>query len=56
MEFELGKSYDTLQIGDKASFTKTITETDVYFFAGISGENWFPRERRWLFHRPEGKI
>ena len=26
MEFELGKSYDTLQIGGKASFTKTISE------------------------------
>jgi 3-hydroxybutyryl-CoA dehydratase len=38
MEFALGKSYDQLEIGDKASFTKTITETDVYLFAGISGD------------------
>lgn len=38
MEFELGKSYDQLRIGEKASFTKTITETDVYLFAGISGD------------------
>jgi len=38
MEFELGKSYDTLRIGDKASFSKTISETDVYLFAGISGD------------------
>ena len=38
MEFELGKSYDTLRIGEKASFTKTISETDVYLFAGISGD------------------
>ena len=28
MEFELGKSYDTLQIGEKASFTKTISERE----------------------------
>jgi len=28
MEFELGKSYDTLQIGKKAPFTKTITERE----------------------------
>jgi hypothetical protein len=56
MEFELGKSYDRLRIGEKASFTKTISETDVYLFAGISGENWCPRERRWLFRRPEGTI
>jgi 3-hydroxybutyryl-CoA dehydratase len=38
MDFELGKSYDELQIGEEASFTKTITETDVYLFAGISGD------------------
>ena len=38
MEFELGKSYAQLQIGEEASFTKTITETDVYLFAGISGD------------------
>jgi hypothetical protein len=28
MEFELGKSCDTLQIGDKGSFTKTISEME----------------------------
>ncbi len=38
MDFELGKSYDELHIGEEASFTKTITETDVYLFAGISGD------------------
>ena len=38
MEFELGKGYDQLQIGEEASFSKTITETDVYLFAGISGD------------------
>lgn len=38
MDFELGKSYDELQIGDEANFSKTITETDVYLFAGISGD------------------
>jgi acyl dehydratase len=38
MEFELGKSYDQLQVGEEASFTKTVTETDVYLFAGISGD------------------
>ncbi len=38
MQFELGKSYDELEIGETASFTKTITETDVYLFAGISGD------------------
>jgi 3-hydroxybutyryl-CoA dehydratase len=38
MEFELGKGYEQLEIGDEASFAKTITETDVYLFAGISGD------------------
>ena len=38
MDLELGKSYDELQTGEEASFSKTITETDVYLFAGISGD------------------
>lgn len=38
MDFQLGYSYDELEIGMKGSFTKTITETDVYLFAGISGD------------------
>lgn len=33
-----GKTFDEIQIGETASFTKTITETDVYLFAGISGD------------------
>lgn len=36
--FQMGKSYDQLEIGEEASFSKTITETDVYLFAGISGD------------------
>ncbi len=38
MNFELGLSYDRLELGMRASFSKTITETDVYLFAGISGD------------------
>lgn len=38
MNFELGKRYEELKIGEEASFSKTITETDVYLFAGISGD------------------
>lgn len=38
MEFEAGRSYEDLNIGDKASFSKTISESDVYLFAGISGD------------------
>jgi len=27
-----------IQVGQSASFTKTVTETDVYLFAGVSGD------------------
>jgi len=37
-DFELGYSYDELEVGMSASFSKTISETDVYLFAGISGD------------------
>ncbi|MFH0888993.1 MAG: MaoC family dehydratase [Planctomycetota bacterium] len=30
--------YIDIKIGDKASFSKTISETDIYNFAGISGD------------------
>lgn len=33
-----GITIDKLEIGQSASFTKTITETDVTLFAGISGD------------------
>jgi len=35
---EKGLTYSQINIGDTASFSKTITETDVYNFAGISGD------------------
>lgn len=34
----MSKTFDQLQLGDSASFTKTITETDVVLFGGISGD------------------
>lgn len=33
-----GKTVNELKVGDKASFTKTITETDVYNYAGVTGD------------------
>lgn len=33
-----GKTIAELKIGDKASFEKTITETDVCLFAGVTGD------------------
>jgi 3-hydroxybutyryl-CoA dehydratase len=34
----LGKTVDELKIGDKAYISKTISEFDVYGFAGITGD------------------
>jgi 3-hydroxybutyryl-CoA dehydratase len=31
-------TYDQINLGDSASFTKTISESDVYLFAGITGD------------------
>jgi 3-hydroxybutyryl-CoA dehydratase len=34
----LGKSISELTIGEYAEFTKTIAESDIYLFAGITGD------------------
>jgi len=31
-------NYDEISIGDSASFAKTLTESDIYLFAGITGD------------------
>lgn len=33
-----GRTIDQLNIGETAEFTKTVTETDVYLYAGITGD------------------
>lgn len=33
-----GLTIDQLQLGQQASFTKTISESDVYLYAGITGD------------------
>lgn len=38
MNYEPGKSYEEINVGDEASFSKTITETDVTLFAAITGD------------------
>ena len=32
------RTIDTIQVGDSESFTKTVTETDIIMYAGISGD------------------
>ncbi|HYE84592.1 MAG TPA: MaoC family dehydratase [Clostridia bacterium] len=34
----MGKTFSEINVGDKASFEKTISETDVYMFAGVTGD------------------
>lgn len=34
----MGKTYEQINVGDTASFQKTISEADVYMFAGVTGD------------------
>jgi 3-hydroxybutyryl-CoA dehydratase len=34
----IGKTIDQLQVGDKDHFSKTVSEADIYLFAGVSGD------------------
>ena len=34
----IGKTIDAIKVGDAAEFAKTVTETDVYLYAGITGD------------------
>ena len=34
----IGRTMDQLAVGDAAEFAKTVTETDVYLYAGITGD------------------
>jgi len=34
----IGKTIDELKVGDTAEFTKTVSEADVYLYAGVTGD------------------
>lgn len=34
----IGKSIDCLEVGDRATFSKTVSESDIYIYAGITGD------------------
>lgn len=38
MIYKKGKTFEEIQIGESASFSKTITEADIILFAGFSGD------------------
>jgi 3-hydroxybutyryl-CoA dehydratase len=33
-----GKTIDELKVGDTAEFTKTVSEADIYMYAGVTGD------------------
>ena len=35
----IGKTIDELKVGDRAEFSKTVSESDVYLYAGVTGWN-----------------
>jgi len=34
----IGKTIDELKVGETAKFAKTISESDIYLYAGITGD------------------
>ena len=34
----IGKTIDEIKVGDSAEFSKTISESDVYLYAGVTGD------------------
>ena len=34
----IGKTINELNVGDRAEFTKTVSESDVYLYAGVTGD------------------
>jgi 3-hydroxybutyryl-CoA dehydratase len=34
----IGKTIDELNVGDAAEFTKTVSEADIYMYAGVTGD------------------
>jgi 3-hydroxybutyryl-CoA dehydratase len=34
----IGKTIDELKVGDMAEFTKTVSEADIYLYAGVTGD------------------
>ena len=34
----IGKTIDEIEVGDTAEFTKTVSEADIYMYAGVTGD------------------
>ena len=53
----IGKTIDELKVGDTAEFTKTVSEADIYLYAGVTGDNnpahideVYAQKTEFLFH------
>ena len=38
MTFALGRTADELTVGDRASVSKVVSETDIYLYVGMTGD------------------
>lgn len=56
MKARIGKTIDQLRVGDKAYFAKTLTESDMMLFAGITGDlNQLPINEEFAKRTPFGQ-
>ena len=56
MKARIGKTIEELKVGDKAYFAKTLTESDMMLFAGISGDqNQLPVNEEFAKQTPYGQ-
>ena len=58
MTLALGRTVDELTVGDRASVTRIVTETDIYLYVGVTGEvnPLFIDEAYAAAHRYHGRI
>lgn len=55
MKARIGKTIEQLKVGDKAYFAKTLTESDMVLFAGITGDlNQLPINEEFAKQTPFG--
>lgn len=56
MKARIGKTIAELQVGDRAYFAKTVTESDMMLFAGITGDlNQLPVNEEFAKHTAFGR-
>lgn len=56
MKAIIGRTIEELNVGDRAYFAKTLTESDMMLFAGITGDqNQLPVNEEFAKHTPYGR-